>query len=551
MSPVRTSAVRPPSILVGLLALILASGCAHKPIVSENKGRESQDQGPVLANTAQGQVRGSIRDGINTFKGIPYGGPTSGRNRFMPPTKPESWSGVRDALEYGPRCAQRSAIGSAVDREVVAAIIAPDTQAMSEDCLFLNVWTPGVGDGRKRPVMVWLHGGGFVEGSGSSALYDGHALARRGDAVVITLNHRLGALGYLYTGSGANAASGNAGMLDIVAALQWVRDNIAAFGGDPGNVTIFGESGGGMKVTLMLAMPAAQGLFHKAISQSGALVRALKPEQAASITGELTSELGVKPGDLEALQNVPLEKFLDAQGVVLKKEREGGFTFNSPFTPVADGTVLPRDPFDPEAPAVSADVPLLIGSNRDEMTLFLYGKLGPMTDGMARMGLGRLAGDAKDQVFEHYRKRMPDASGADLIIAAGSDMFRAPSLLVADRKVAQGKAPVYVYLFTWETPVLEGKLKSAHAVEIPFVLDNTDLVPGLTGKDPERFKLAEQMSTTWVTFARTGNPNNPGLPEWPAYTTEQRPTLLFNLPSTLENDPRGEERQLWQGILTK
>ncbi|MFY0523553.1 carboxylesterase family protein [Archangium gephyra] len=245
-----------------------------------------------------------------------------------------------------------------------------------------------------------------------------------------------------------------------------------------------------------------------------------------------------------------MDKVLEAQGPVMKKDR-GTFSFNSPFTPVADGQVLPDHPFDPAAPAVSADVPLMIGTNKDEMTLFLYGKMGVLTDGMARMGLGRLAGDAKDQVFEHYRGRMPDASARDVIVTAASDMFRAPSLLAADRKVAQAAAPVYVYLFTWETPVLDGKLKSTHALELPFVFDNADLVPSLTGKDPERFKLSEQMSTAWIAFARTGNPNHPGIPTWPAYTTEQRPTLLFNLTSRVENDPRREERLLWQGILTK
>jgi para-nitrobenzyl esterase len=469
-------------------------------------------EGPVIADTASGQVRGVLSEGIRVFKGIPYGGPTSGKNRFMPPVKPEPWSGVRDAVEY--------------------------------------VWTPDVGAGGKRPVMVWLHGGGFVEGSGSAALYDGTSLARRGDVVVVTLNHRLGALGYLYTGTGAHAPSGNAGMLDIVAALEWVRDNIASFGGDPGNVTIFGESGGGMKVTLVLAMPAAKGLFHKAISQSGALVRALQPEQATAHAGELMAELKLAAGDLEALQNLPVDKLLDAQTVVLKKER-GAFTFNSPFTPVADGQVLPGNPFDPSAPAVSAGVPLMIGTNQDEMTLFLHGKLGVMTDGLPRMGLGRLAGDAKDRVFDHYRRAMPDAPARDVIIMAGSDLFRASSLLVAERKVAQAAAPVYVYLFTWETPVLDGKLKATHALEIPFVFDNADLVPSLTGKDPERFKLSEQMSSAWIAFARTGNPNHAGIPAWPAYTTEQRPTLLFNLTSRVENDPGREERLLWHGILTK
>ncbi|MCY1077365.1 carboxylesterase/lipase family protein [Archangium lansingense] len=543
-------AVCRPSPLIGLLALALVSGCAHQQLVTENKGRELKNEGPVIADTVNGQVRGVLSEGLRVFRGIPYGGPTSGKNRFMPPVKPESWSGVRDALEFGPRCAQRSAIGSGVSADIKAALVTPDTKATSEDCLVVNVWTPGVGDGGKRPVMVWLHGGGFVEGSGSAALYDGTSLARRGDVVVVTLNHRLGALGYLYTGAGANAPSGNAGMLDIVAALEWVRDNIASFGGDPGNVTIFGESGGGMKVTLLLAMPAAQGLFHKAISQSGALVRALQPEQAAAQAGELMTELGLAAGDLEALQNLPVDKVLDAQGAVLKKNR-GGFTFNSPFTPVADGRALPGNPFDPVAPAVSAGVPLMIGTNQDEMTLFLYGQLGIMTDGMARMGLERLVGDAKDRVFDHYRGRMPDAPAKDVLLTAGSDLFRAPSLLAAERKVAQSGAPVYVYLFTWETPVLKGQLKATHALDLPFVFDNADLVPSFTGKDPERFKLAEQMSSAWIAFARTGNPNHAGLPTWPAYTTEQRPTLIFNLPSRLENDPGHEERLLWQSIITK
>jgi para-nitrobenzyl esterase len=543
-------AVRRPSAVIGLLALVLVGGCAHKPIVTENKGRELKNEGPVIADTASGQVRGVLSEGIRVFKGIAYGGPTSGKNRFMPPVKPEPWSGVRDAVEYGPRCAQRSAIGAGVAREVVAALVTPDTKAMSEDCLAVNVWTPGVADGGKRPVMVWMHGGGFVEGSGSAALYDGTSLSRRGDVVVVTLNHRLGALGYLYTGGGANAPSGNAGMLDIVAALEWVRDNIASFGGDPGNVTVFGESGGGMKVTNLLAMPAAKGLFHKAISQSGALVRGMKPEDAAALAGELMAELELQPGDLEALQNLPLDKLLDAQTAVMKKER-GTFTFNSPFTPVADGQVLPGNPFDPAAPAVSAGVPLMIGTNKDEMTLFLYGKLGVMPDGVARMGLGRLVGDAKDQVFDHYRRAMPDAPAKDLIITAGSDLFRAPSLLAAERKVAQAGAPVYVYLFTWETPILEGQLKATHALDLPFVFDNADLVPTFTGKDPELFKLSEQMSTAWIAFARTGNPNHPGIPAWPAYNTEQRPTLLFNLTSRVENDPGREERLLWHGIITK
>jgi para-nitrobenzyl esterase len=553
MRPGRLSVVSASSALMGLLACVLASGCAHAPRVSENKARESQNQGPVIADTANGQVRGATLDGIRVFKGLAYGGPTSGKNRFMPPTRPESWSGVRDALAFGPRCAQHSAIGANVAPEVISAIITPDTKETSEDCLSLNLWTPNVADGGKRPVMVWLHGGGFVEGSGSGGMYDGTALARRGDVVVVTLNHRLGSLGYLYPGASAGeawASSGNAGMLDIVAALQWVRDNITAFGGDPGNVTLFGESGGGMKVTLLLAMPAAQGLFHRAISQSGAMLKALAPEPAATQAGELLAELGLEPGDFAALQQVPVEQVLKAQAKVMKKNR-GAFTFNSPFSPVADGKVLPGHPFDPEAPAISASVPLLIGTNKDEMTLFLYGQTSLMTDGIARMGLGRIVGDGNDRIFDHYRERLPDASAKDVLTIAGSDMFRAASLLVAERKATQQQAPVYVYLFTWETPVLEGKLKSTHALDIPFVFDNADLMPGFTGRGPELVGLAEQMSTAWIAFARSGNPQHPGLPEWPAHNAEQRATMIFNLKSQVENDPGREERLLWRGVFTK
>ena len=554
MRPGLLSVVSAPRLIASLLACALASGCAHTLPKSENTLRDYPHPTPVLATTNSGQVRGVLSDGLNVFKGIPYGGPTSGKNRFMPPTPPQPWTDVREASEFGPRCAQRGALGASIDRDIIAAIVTPDTQATSEDCLVLNLWTRGVADGGKRPVMVWLHGGGFVEGSGSAGLYDGAALARRGDVVVVTLNHRLGALGYLHAPPSAGeawAASGNAGMLDIVAALEWVRDNIAAFGGDPGNVTIFGESGGGMKVTLLLAMPSAQGLFHRAISQSGALLQGLAPEQASGYTDELFAELGLKSGDFAALQDVPVEKLLNAQSGVLKKERKGPFTLNTPFTPVADGRALPANPFDAKALGISANVPLMIGTNQDEMTLFLYGQSGILTDGIARMGLGRLVGDDTDRIFAHYRQKLPEASPKDVLITAFSDLFRGASLLTAERKVEQHQAPVYVYLFTWETPVLDGKLKSSHAVEIPFVFDNADFMPGLTGHDPARLKLAEQMSATWIAFARSGNPNHPGLPEWPASTLEQRPTMIFNLPSRVENDPGREERLLWRGQFVK
>lgn len=554
MRPKTLSPLSPPSLLAGLLACVLASGCAHAPLHSENTAREYPHPTPVLATTTSGQVRGITSEGVSVFKGIPYGGPTSGKNRFMPPTRPAPWTDVREATAFGPRCAQRGSIGAGLSRDVIAALITPDNHATSEDCLVLNVWTPQV-DTSKRPVMVWLHGGGFVEGSGSAGLYDGSALVRRGDVVVVSLNHRLGALGYLHPGAAAGepwASSGNAGMLDIVAALGWVHDNIASFGGDPGNVTIFGESGGGMKVTLLLAMPAARGLFHKAISESGALVRGLAPELAEEQARELLVELGLPPGDFAALQDVPVEKLLQAQNAVIEKHQNTGrFSLNTPFTPVVDGRALPNHPFEPAASPLSASVPLLLGTNQDEMTLFLYGMSGILTDGIARVGMKRIAGDDTDRLFAHYRQKLPEASPKDVLITAFSDMFRSATLLVAERKEEQHQAPVYVYLFTWKSPVLDGGLKAAHAMELPFVFDNADLTPGLTGRDPKRLELAAQMSATWIAFARSGNPNHPGLPQWPTYSPERHPTMVFDLPSRVEDNPGREEQLLWREALAR
>jgi para-nitrobenzyl esterase len=384
-------------------------------------------------------------------------------------------------------------------------------------------------------------------GSGSAPFYHGTNLARRGDVVVVTVNHRLGPLGYCYLGDLAGeayAASGNAGMLDLVAALEWVRDNIAAFGGDPGNVTIFGESGGGAKVSVLLAMPAAAGLFHRAIVQSGPGVRMLTREKATEQAEKLLRALELPARDTGRLTTLPPEQLFAANARVNKNLLRG-------WSPVVDGLVLPDHPFDPLAPAVSAQVPLVIGTNKDEATLFLLAEAG--LDTLDELGLRArvepLAGSATTALLTAYRQTYPMASQGDLFSSLMSDrMMRMNSITQAERKYAQGTAPVFMYLFTWETPVLNGKLKSCHALEIPFVFDNLARAARFTGESSERFALAENMSEAWLAFAREGVPHSTGLPAWPAYDAETRATMIFDQTCRVENDPGGELRRAWSGI---
>ena len=509
----------------------------------------AQDTKFVIAETAFGKIRGVDNNGIKIFKGIPYGASTAGTNRFMPPADPADWSGVRDALTYGHSAPQRDPAAPSPPPGTLT-ISGSSLPAEGEDCLVINVWTPEVGSagnsGRKRPVMFWCHGGGFATGSGSSPDNDGTNLARRGDVVVVTVNHRLNVLGFanLSEFSPDFAASGDAGMLDIVQALKWVRANISQFGGDPNVVTIFGQSGGGRKVETLLAMPSAKGLFHRAIVESGAAVRVVDRDVAVRDAEQLLAKLGVEKTNVRAVQRLPVEKIMAAYFAVVKDNPSVDPSFGG-FSPSVDGKILPQHPFYPEASPVSADVPVMIGCTRTEMTLFSLNDPAAfsLNDADMRGRVKDLLGDRAPAIIDLYRKLNPGAPPSDLYFLIASDLrYGAPTMFAAQQRAALGKAPVYLYYFTWETPVQGGRLKSPHTMEIPFAFDNVMISSRMTGGGPDAMALADKISDTWIAFARTGDPNTPKLPHWPAYDAKDRATMVINNVSKVVNDPLREQR---------
>lgn len=500
--------------------------------------------GPAV-ETKLGKIRGASSNGVACFKGIHYGASTSGARRFMPPVPPQPWTGAVEALEIGSPAPQDSisANGGSDIRKAMGDLIGPGT--MSEDCLVLNVWTPSLRASSKKPVMVWLHGGGYTAGSSGVSVYDGTNLAAKHDVVLVALNHRLNVFGYLNLGEIGGekyADSGNAGMLDIVLALEWVRDNIAHFGGDPGNVTIFGESGGGGKVSTLMAMPPAKGLFHKAIVESGSTLRVSSREDADAAARKFLAAVNVTPDRVDDLQKIPMEQMLAAL-----------HTMTGPnairLGPVVDGRSLPRNPFDPAAPAQSADVPMIIGTNATESTLLLGlgdPSLFSLSDADMRARLKtylHLTDDSKvDELITLYKKNRPDATPSDVYFAITTDrMMRLNAITQAERKIAQG-TPAYMYIFAWETPALGGKLKSPHAVELAFVFDNVHTQNGIIGTGADLQLVADKVCGAWTSFARTGNPNHTGIPKWPAYAASERATMIFNDACQVVNDPGRDER---------
>jgi len=508
------------------------AGLAAAPIAT----RSALAADEAIATTLHGRVRGTETDGIRVFKGIPY----ASAKRFLEPMAPQPWAGVRDALAFGPMSPQtRGPLGSlfaswTFDKE------------MSEDCQSLNVWTPALRDNRKRPVMVWMHGGGFTSLSGSRNVFDGTRLARKGDVVVVTLNHRLNVFGYLQLAELAPQFpdAGNVGNMDIVAALRWVKDNIVEFGGDPGNVTIFGQSGGGGKVTTVMGMPSARGLFHKAIVQSGShYLRGLSPAEGIKLTEKLLAALDLKPADAASLATLPMERVVEGYG---KAARAGAV-----YRPVVDGRSLPSGPFAPDAPAMSANIPMIVGTTATEMTLFTPdAEAFNLDDAGLRKRVATLVSEGEvDKVLTTFRATHPGATASDLYFAIVTDTnFRRFAWEQVERKARQPGAKVWAYELDWKTPVDGGKWRSPHSLDLAMIFDNVALSASMVGTGPEPQKIADQMSAAWLAFARTGDPNNADTMAWPAYDLTDRSTMVFDVQSRVAKDFRGDERTLMASV---
>jgi para-nitrobenzyl esterase len=513
-----------PAIVLGLL-LHTAHAIAGAPAAS------------LIASTTSGKIQGYQDHRIDVFKDIPFGDNTATR-RFKAPLPAPQWNGIRDCTHFGVIAPQqiRSRRGTARDR-----------MSESEDCLHLNVWTPGLRDGVKRPVMVWLHPSAYSNGSGNEELYDGVRLCTRGNVVVVTVNHRLNLFGFLYLaeiGGADYAESGNAGMLDCVLALQWVKNNITEFGGDSANVTIFGQSGGGAKCATLMAMPSAQGLFHHVITESGQQVTGRTRNHATETAREVMKRLGLTPDRISELNTMPMDTLIAAMG-------------NDYYGPVTDGVVLPRDPFSPDAPSLSSHIPMMMGNSHDETTNLigrgdstLFTLTWDAVPGKLHQSVRQFISPLNpDSIVAFYRALYPHYSPSDVFFAATTAARSWRGLILeSERRAEQNTAPTYVYEFDWQSPVDGGKWKAAHGMEIPFVFDNVATGARLVGTGADQQAMADLMSDVWIAFARTGNPNTAHLPFWPSFNLNDRPTMIFDLTPRVVNDPRGAERRLFAPI---
>jgi para-nitrobenzyl esterase len=504
-----------PSVFLFLIAAgLFFTGCS--PQKQKNEHQEA------IVKTTSGDVSGSTEDSIFIFKGIPY----ARAERFMPPQEPEAWKGVRECTTFGP-----------VAKQIVPWI--NDSLQNEKELFRVNVWTPGLSDGKKRPVMFWLHGGGFHVGSSSDPMTDGKALAKKGDVVMVSVNHRLNILGFLDL-SGVNpkyAQSANVGMLDIVKALEWVKSNIENFGGDPSNVTIFGESGGGGKVGTLMCMPSAKGLFHKAIIQSGTLVNVMTKEKSQALGLAVLKNLNLSPTEVEKLDTISYQDLVKAGNdaiVAISGPRIPGSPKMFGFAPSADGEVLLQQPFSPGFANISEGIPLLIGTTLNELMPTAYAEKN-LTKEQARERLAKVYKGRTDQFIALYAKTYPDFTPQDLLSI--DTVFRPFTIMASDARVKQASAPLYSYFLAWKSPVDSASKGSFHGLDIPLAFNNVDLKPEWTGTSEEARELADKMSSAWLNFARTSDPNVAGkLPKWEPYTVAAGATMYFDTQCRIVNN---------------
>ncbi|ODS58110.1 MAG: hypothetical protein ABS36_04285 [Acidobacteria bacterium SCN 69-37] len=559
---------RQTATLAGGAAVPLLAGACASSEPSSSPAVPAATSGPIIVapndgntvETRSGRVRGFVRQGIFTFKGVPYAASTAGANSFVPPVIPEPWDGVRSAMALGLACPQPFHVpegrraGWSHDEE--AFMFEWDDGRPGEDCLCVNVWTPGLDAINRRPVMVWIHGGDYTSGSaGELRMYDGESLARRGDVVVVSLNHRLGPLGYMnLIGYGARwADAANLGQLDIIAALEWVRDNIDRFGGDPSNVTVFGQSGGGGKISTLMGMPAARGLFHRAIVQSGSIMRQATPDQSAALADATLRELGIGRASVDRLQHVAVDEIIRAglrarqrlQPVTPPPGTPGAINWG----PTVDGRAVPEPVWNSAAPEVTAAVPMIIGTTLHEFGNSVQSG-DPALDAMsfeeAQARLSASYGEKAQAIIDLFQQKVRGISPAEIVCRASGLSWRINAVRQASLKAAQRSAPAFLYLFQWTTPVLDGRPRAYHCAELPFVFANADRCAAMTGGGGDARTLEAQMANAWIAFAHTGSPDHPDLPAWPIFTDADCPTMVFDNRCMVSRNGDREARELFE-----